>query len=88
MSERPWLYVVAGPNGAGKSTLAQMLLPIVTVVNPDDIARTINPHAPEASAFTAGREALKHVQEHLDAAHSFGVETTLAGRWIFGHEAG
>jgi predicted ABC-type ATPase len=83
MSERPWLYVVAGPNGAGKSTLAQLLLPDVPVVNPDDIARTINPQAPEAVAFTAGREALKHVDEHLDAARSFGVETTLAGRWIF-----
>ncbi|HEY0153602.1 MAG TPA: AAA family ATPase [Longimicrobium sp.] len=83
MSERPWLYVVAGPNGAGKSTLAQMLLPVFPVVNPDDIARTINPQAPEASAFTAGREALKHVRDHLDARRSFGVETTLAGRWIF-----
>lgn len=83
MSEQPWLYVVAGPNGAGKSTLAQLLLPDVPVVNPDDIARAISPHAPEAAAFTAGREALKHVKEHLDATRSFGVETTLAGRWIF-----
>jgi predicted ABC-type ATPase len=83
MTERPWLYVVAGPNGAGKSTLAQLLLPDIPVVNPDDIARKLNPHSPEAAAFTAGREALKHVQKHLDAARTFGVETTLAGRWIF-----
>jgi len=70
MSEQPWLYVVAGPNGAGKSTLAQLLLPRLPVVNPDDIARAISPHAPELAAFTAGREALKHVQEHLNAARS------------------
>lgn len=46
MNDRAWVYVVAGPNGAGKSTLAQLLLPDVPVVNPDDIARTINPAAP------------------------------------------
>jgi predicted ABC-type ATPase len=83
MNPPAWIYVVAGPNGAGKSTLARMLLPDVPVVNPDDLARTINPAAPEAAAFAAGRQALAQVQEHLDAGRSFGVETTLAGRWIF-----
>jgi predicted ABC-type ATPase len=83
MNHQAWIYVVAGPNGAGKSTLAQLLLPDVPVVNPDDIARTINPAAPESAAFAAGRQALAQVQDHLDAVRSFGVETTLAGRWIF-----
>ncbi len=83
MTERPWLYVVAGPNGADKWTLARLLLPDLPVVNPDAIAREIKPHSPEPASFTAGREALKQVQKHLDAARSFGVETTLAGRWIF-----
>jgi hypothetical protein len=53
MTKRPWLYVVAGPNGAGKSTLAGLLLPDVAVVNPDNIARALNPATPESAAFAA-----------------------------------
>lgn len=83
MTERPWLYVVAGPNGAGKSTLAALLLPDVVVVNPDNIARMLNPAAPESSAFAAGRRALAEVRVHIEAGLSFGLETTLAGRWVF-----
>lgn len=84
MSGLPWMYVVAGPNGAGKSTLVGMLLADVPVVNPDDIARGIDPETPERAAFTAGRHALREVAGHLRAGRTFAVETTLAGKWIFG----
>jgi predicted ABC-type ATPase len=80
------MYVVAGPNGAGKSTLVGLLLADVPVVNPDDIARGIDPETPERAAFTAGRHALREVAGHQRAGRTFAVETTLpgsgsSGRW-------
>jgi predicted ABC-type ATPase len=44
------------------------------VVDPDTIARE---HG--LSAIGAGRKAIEIVREHLDAARSFSVETTLSG---------
>lgn len=40
----PQLWVVAGPNGAGKSTLvSRRVAQRIPFVNPDDIARRIQP---------------------------------------------
>lgn len=78
---RPVLTVVAGPNGSGKSTLSKSLLETdhVPVIDPDAIARTLSPTAPQDAAFAAGREAIRLQREYLDQGVSFATETTLAG---------
>lgn len=75
------LYLLAGANGSGKSTIARLLLPAegVACVNPDDIARELNPSAPGEARFAAGREALRRIGALLDAGKSFAIETTLSG---------
>lgn len=42
------LYILAGANGSGKSTISKVLLPGegIVYINPDDIAREINPDDP------------------------------------------
>jgi len=84
MSREPWLWLLAGPNGAGKSTCVATLYDlspeIEEVVNPDDIARSLLPEAPEKAALKAGRLARQRVGELLKERRSFGVETTLSGQ--------
>jgi len=78
---RPVLTVVAGPNGSGKSTLSKSLLETdhVPVVDPDAIARSLLPSAPQEASLAAGREAIRLQREYLDQGVSFATETTLAG---------
>jgi len=78
---RKRLYLIAGANGSGKSTIARVLLPTegVRFVNPDDIARELNPDAPEHAKIAAGREALHRIDEFFDDGESFAIETTLSG---------
>src|SRR3712207_6108993 len=77
------LAVVAGPNGAGKTTLAGDLFPDVPIINPDRIAAQLSPGMPERAALAAGRRAIEEIRKKLSAGATFGLETTLAGRWIF-----
>lgn len=78
--DRPTLVVIAGANGAGKSTLTRAGLPgDRPVIDPDAIARRINPENVEAAGVAAGREAVKQQNEFLDRRESFVVETTLSG---------
>lgn len=79
------LWVVAGPNGAGKSTVVQRHAEIlnrynVPVINPDDIAREIDPDDPARAALSAGKEALRRQEQFLSQSRSFLVETTLSGK--------
>lgn len=77
---RPALHVVAGPNGSGKSTLtAGGALGTGRIIDPDAIARTINPERPETAAVAAGREAIRQQSAAIAARESFTVETTLSG---------
>ena len=74
--------MIAGPNGAGKSTLAirfgiDSRLP---VINPDVIAKEMNPENPEASALQAGKEAIRRQRGYLANSQSFAVETTMSGK--------
>lgn len=81
----PKLIVVAGPNGSGKSTFtAAGLVGDVQVIDPDAIAREINPDDPSAAAVAAGREALSRRNEALSEGASFAIETTMSGRATFG----
>lgn len=85
---RPIFTVIGGPNGSGKSTLTAMLRKqgfAVPIIDPDAIARELNPGAPEAAAIEAGREALARQAAHLASGMSFAIETTLAGNMALRH---
>jgi predicted ABC-type ATPase len=82
----PVLTVIAGPNGAGKSTLTKALdfEGRENLLDPDAIARRLNPGAPHSVALTAGREILRRIQDYLDEHVSFAIETTLASKRTLG----
>ena len=75
------MYILAGANGSGKSTISRVLLPEenVTYINPDDIAKELNPARPVAAAIAAGKEALRRVDEYIAEGRSFAIESTLSG---------
>jgi len=75
------LYILAGANGSGKSTISKVLLPSegIVYVNPDDIARELNPTDPPGAKIEAGRETLRRIDVLLDKGESFAVESTLSG---------
>jgi predicted ABC-type ATPase len=75
----PVLTVVAGANGSGKSTLTKLAGVDTLLIDPDAIAREINPVRPNAAAIAAGRQALVLCQQYVESERSFVVETTLAG---------
>jgi predicted ABC-type ATPase len=78
----PTLTVIAGPNGSGKSTLTRSLEfeGRDRLLDPDAIARGINPLNPSAAAIAAGRDVVNRTADYLNQGLSFAVETTLASR--------
>jgi predicted ABC-type ATPase len=78
----PVLTVIAGPNGSGKSTLTASLRleRQSNLIDPDQIARRMNPAGPASAAVAAGREAISRCRAYLVNQSSFAVETTLAGK--------
>jgi predicted ABC-type ATPase len=78
----PTLTVIAGPNGSGKSTLTRSVdfEGRDRLLDPDTIARGLNPLNPSAAAIAAGREVLKRTADYLNRGVSFAVETTLSSR--------
>ncbi|TCP25582.1 hypothetical protein EV207_12112 [Scopulibacillus darangshiensis] len=79
----PMMYVFAGNNGSGKSTLRNLLvdkLGIEINVDPDAIARRLEPREPEKKHFAAGKESVKMIYECINKEKSFSIETTLAGK--------
>jgi predicted ABC-type ATPase len=76
----PILTVVAGANGSGKSTLTKLSGVNALLIDPDAIAREIDPVNPAAAAIAAGRQALALCQRYAESECSFIVETTLAGK--------
>lgn len=78
---KPVMTVFAGTNGAGKSTLTKQLVGrIGEVIDPDAIAKSINPDNPESVSPAAGRETLNRVKECIRSGRSFSIETTLSGK--------
>jgi predicted ABC-type ATPase len=77
----PTLTVIAGPNGSGKSTLTRSVAfeGRDRLLDPDAIARGMNPQDPSSAAIAAGREVLKRTADYLNRGVSFAVETTLSG---------
>jgi predicted ABC-type ATPase len=72
--------VIAGPNGSGKSTFTRRLAfeGRERLLDPDAIAKRIDPEDPSRAAVAAGRETIRRTREYLSAGLSFAVETTLA----------
>ena len=74
--------MVAGPNGSGKSTLTAVLdfEGRSRLLDPDAIARRLNPASPSSMGITAGREVLERMRRYVEERLSFSIETTLASR--------
>ena len=79
--------MLAGPNGSGKSSFTQQVRDgtrtidyvIAPVINPDVIAKRMNPDDPDAVSLAAGREALVARAAAIASRRSFAIETTLSG---------
>jgi predicted ABC-type ATPase len=76
----PVLTVVAGANGSGKSTFTKLSSVNTLLIDPDAIAREIDPVNPTTATISAGRQALVLCQQYVESERSFVVETTLAGK--------
>lgn len=78
----PVLTVAAGPNGSGKSTHTRALdfEGRENLLDPDAIARRLNPTDPTRAAVASARRILLSMQDYLDHGVSFAIETTLASR--------
>lgn len=83
MTERPQLWVFVGQNGAGETTLVRRywVAAGIPVVNPDDIARSVNPgrNSEPVMALRAGKEAARLRRAHIAGERSFAIEMTLSG---------
>jgi predicted ABC-type ATPase len=77
----PALSVIAGPNGSGKSTLTSYIFfeGDANLIDPDAIARSMDPQEPSSRAIPAAREAILRCRTLLSNQESFTLETTLAG---------
>jgi predicted ABC-type ATPase len=77
----PALTVIAGPNGSGKSTLTASIRfeGSENLIDPDAIARGLDPVDPARAALQAGRLAIERSRTFLKERQDFALETTLAG---------
>jgi predicted ABC-type ATPase len=80
----PRLVIFGGANGSGKSTLTQWykrkLANSSIILDPDAIARDLNPVDPSRAAIQAARIMLKSQQDFLKSRQSFILETTLSSK--------
>jgi hypothetical protein len=79
-SARPLMLVVAGPPGSGKSTFFPIAAMGVDAFSIDDrCAQIVGSYRaiPPAVRKAVSRECERFVGEHIDAARSFAVETTM-----------
>jgi ABC-type cobalamin/Fe3+-siderophores transport system ATPase subunit len=80
----PRLIIFGGANGSGKSTLTQWyrrkLASSSIILDPDAIARDLNPKNPAKAAIKAARIVLKSQQDFLKSGQSFTLETTLSSK--------
>jgi hypothetical protein len=72
--------MISGPNGSGKSTLSEWvdLAGRGLLLDPDAIARAINPLLTRSAAIPAGREVLRLIEEYIGRRETLAVETTLS----------
>lgn len=79
MTGSPRLTIVGGPNGAGKSNLTRTAGLRGHLIDPDAIAKAINPANPESASLTAGREALRRADDYISKRLDFVQESTPSG---------
>ena len=82
-SHQPIMFVFAGNNGSGKSTIRNLLIDKIGIeinLDPDAIARRIDPDNPESKRVSAGKEVIKSVHRYIKEGKDFSIETTLAGK--------
>ena len=60
-------------------TLTRLFTADMPVIDPDAIARAIDPENPQSAALAAGRQAIDRSRGYIQSDCSFIVETTLAG---------
>lgn len=77
VSQRPVFVLIGGPNGAGKSTITPRVQ-VGEKLDPDAIAKRINPKNPATAALPAAREAIKALKSWKEEGRSFTYETTLS----------
>lgn len=79
--KHPALSVIAGPNGSGKSTLTSSIWfeGNANLIDPDTLARSIDPIRPARAAIPAARQTILRCRALLASRVSFALETTLAG---------
>jgi predicted ABC-type ATPase len=75
--------ILAGLNGSGKSTIYDAIEPIPSgeFLNPDIVARHINPDNPgsPATSRAAGKHVLQTIKNKISNKQEFVFETTLSG---------
>ena len=82
---KPKAVFFTGTNGSGKSTMRESLLKNgefsqeFVHIDPDKIARDINPDNPRAVDMEAGRLAIGRFNQAITDKRSFSMETTLTG---------
>jgi predicted ABC-type ATPase len=80
---QPIFFIFAGNNGSGKSTLRNLIIDKLGVeinIDPDAIARRLDPENPESKRVSAGKEVLRSVKQYINEGRDFSIETTLAGQ--------
>ncbi len=86
MSEsKAMMFVFAGNNGSGKSTIRNLIIDRLGVsvnIDPDSLARRINPLHPETARVSAGKEAIRLARDCIKLNRDFSIETTLSGRYM------
>src|SRR4051794_8686869 len=78
---KPMFFVFAGNNGSGKSTFRNLIIDKMGVeinIDPDAIARKIDPINPETKRIATGKEVIKSVNDYMNEGKDFSIETTLA----------
>lgn len=79
----PEIYIFAGCNGAGKSTLIDHFGGgFGIIINPDQIAKQLNPTDPRSVDLSAGKKAVDEIRKSLEQKQSFAMETTLSGKFV------
>ena len=78
---KPELILIGGANGSGKTTFAREIVARTNIeyLGADEIARELNPAAPEKARIAAARLFSKRLAHSLAAGESLLVESTLAG---------
>ncbi len=74
--------LIAGVNGAGKSTLYETLdeLKEMPRINTDEIVKELGDWKDTSILLTAGKKAVKLLNQYLSGGVSFNQETTLCGK--------